>query len=91
MNQVQLVQALKNDSDLTHDQAREYLHRLCDIIHNELCRGGDVTLPGVGKLSVVGRPARKGRNPRTGAAIDVPASKAVKFTAAKALKDAIRS
>jgi DNA-binding protein HU-beta len=51
--------------------------------------GDDVTLPGIGKLSIKTRAAREGRNPATGEAITIPAKNAVKFSAAKALKDAI--
>jgi DNA-binding protein HU-beta len=47
-------------------------------------------LVGFGTFGVVKRKARKGRNPRTGAAINIPAAKSPKFTAGKALKDAVR-
>jgi DNA-binding protein HU-beta len=46
-------------------------------------------IPGLGKLVLVNRPARKGRNPATGETIDIPARQAVKFRVAKAAKDAI--
>jgi len=54
-----------------------------------LVRGGKVPLPGVGMLEAKKRPARKGRNPRTGAAIDIPASRGVQFRPGKVLKDAL--
>lgn len=47
------------------------------------------TLPGIGKLVLVNRKARMGRNPKTGAAIKIPAKKVVKFRVSKAAKDAI--
>lgn len=53
--------------------------------------GEEVSIGGIGKFSVAHRAARTGRNPITGAAVDVPAKNAVKFGAAKALKDAINS
>ncbi|MBI1911237.1 MAG: HU family DNA-binding protein [Deltaproteobacteria bacterium] len=47
------------------------------------------TIPGIGKLVLVTRPARKGRNPRTGETIDIPEKQVVKFRIAKACKDAV--
>lgn len=55
-----------------------------------LLAGDEVPLPGIGKLSVVDRAARKGRNPRTGATVNVPAKKAVKFTPFKNLQEALQ-
>ena len=52
-------------------------------------KGEDVTLVGFGTFHATSRPARTGRNPRTGASIEIPASRAPKFRAGKALKDAI--
>lgn len=56
---------------------------------DELAKGGEVTLPGIGKLTVKTSAARKGRNPSTGAEIDIPAKTKPHFSAAKALKDAV--
>jgi DNA-binding protein HU-beta len=49
----------------------------------------EITLPGIGKLKVTERPARTGRNPSTGAAIEIAAKKVVKFVPAKVLSDSI--
>ena len=54
-----------------------------------LKHGGDVPLPGLGSLKPTVRRAREGRNPRTGKPVKIPAKKAVKFTAHKALKEAL--
>jgi DNA-binding protein HU-beta len=54
-----------------------------------LGHGDKVSLPGVGQFEVAERAARQGRNPQTGEPIAIPASKAVKFKAGKALKDAV--
>jgi len=62
---------------------------LTEIVQEYLADGQEVTLPGIGKLSVTERAARSGRNPQTGEELEIPASRAPKFKAAKALKDAI--
>lgn len=63
---------------------------LADIAQAHLAKpGAELTLPGIGKLKAVAKPARTGRNPSTGEEIEIPAKTAVKFTAAKALKDAV--
>lgn len=59
-------------------------------IIKELGKGGSVSLIGFGTFKVVGRKARKGRNPQTGQELDIAASKAPKFVAGKALKDAVK-
>ncbi len=69
-------------SHATHDTV------LADI-EQAMKKGEDVTLYGFGTFSVASRAARKGRNPQTGAEVDIPASKAPKFSASKLLKTAI--
>jgi len=66
------------------------LNALGDVAAAELLGGGEVPLPGVGKLATVARKAATRRNPRTGAPVDVPAKHVVKFTTGKALKDALK-
>ena len=59
-------------------------------VSRELLQDGrDVEVVGLGKIKVVQRAARAGRNPRTGAAVEIPARKAAKYTPSKAVKDAI--
>lgn len=67
------------------------LDTLGDVAQAELQQGGEVTLPGLGKLTVKTSAARKGRNPATGAEMDIPAKTKPHFSAAKALKDAVAS
>lgn len=68
----------------------EVLTTLGDIAQAHLTKpGAELTLPGIGKLKAVAKPARTGRNPANGEEIEIPAKTAVKFTAAKALKDAV--
>jgi len=61
------------------------------IAQLELKKGGEVTIPGIGKLTVKTSAARKGRNPSNGEAIDIPAKQKPHFSAAKVLKDAVAS
>lgn len=63
---------------------------LISFITSELQGGKEVVLHGFGKFTVKATAARKGRNPSTGAAIDIPAKKKVSFQAQKALKDAVQ-
>ncbi len=60
-----------------------------EAISKELAGGGEVSIAGFGKFSVSHRAARQGRNPATGATIQIAASKAAKFSAASALKGAL--
>lgn len=66
---------------------REILQEMADLSYSEA--ENSFTLPGIGKLVLVNRAARTGRNPRTGETIEIPAKKVVKFRIAKACKDAV--
>ena len=66
------------------------LETLCNVIAAELLGGGEVSLPGLGKLKVKETNARAGRNPRTGEVIDIPAGRKVVFTPGKEFKEAFR-
>lgn len=63
----------------------------CEVAAAELLGGGSVPLPGIGKLKIRQTSARAGRNPRTGAAIEIPAGQKVVFIPGKEFKDAFRS
>jgi DNA-binding protein HU-beta len=97
MNQAQLIDAIieqiAQDAKGTHAVSKADVTRvlvaLTGVVHAELKNGGEVTLPGVGKLKVQDKPAKTGRNPKTGEALAIPARRAAKFTAVKALKDAL--
>lgn len=88
MNQNELVKAVADASGLPQTNINSVLKELAGVAHSVLGAGGEVTLPGLGKLSVITRTARTGRNPRTGEAIQIAEKKVPKFTASKALKDA---
>lgn len=66
------------------------LDSLCEVAVAELLGGGEVPLPGLGKLKLRKTAARKGRNPRTGETLDIPAGKKVLFVPSKDLKDALK-
>lgn len=69
---------------------RVTLETLGEVAAAELLGGGEVPLPGLGKLKSRDVAARKGRNPRTGETLDIPAHKAVMFAACKDLKEAMK-
>ncbi len=79
--------ALAEKVEITKKQASMFLEELANMAYREA--KNSFTLPGLGKLVLVQRKARMGRNPATGAAIKIPAKKVVKFRVAKACKDAI--
>jgi DNA-binding protein HU-beta len=83
----QIVEALAKSADLKKTEITQILTDLAAMAYKEAKNG--FTLPGLGKLVLVQRKARKGRNPQTGATIKIPAKKVVKFRVAKAAKDAI--
>ncbi len=90
MNTADLVdQIAAQDDKLTKTQAKAIVDALLGAIRDAAVRGEEVSLPGFGKFKVQAKPARTGRNPTTGAAIEIAASKKVAFQPAKALKDAV--
>jgi DNA-binding protein HU-beta len=87
MTKSQLVSKIADKASLTKKAAGEILEHLAEIAYKEA--KNTFTLPGLGKLVLVQRKARMGRNPATGEAIKIKAKKVVKFRVAKAAKDAI--
>lgn len=83
----QIVTKLSEKTGLTKKDVTGFLDELCTLAYKEAKNA--FTLPGLGKLVLVQRKARMGRNPQTGAAIKIPAKKVVKFRVAKAAKDSI--
>lgn len=83
----QVAAAVAEKSGITKKQAVEVLGILADLAYKNA--KNTFTFPGVGKLVLVNRKARMGRNPATGEEIKIPAKKVVKFRVAKAAKDAI--
>ncbi len=83
----QLAAALAEKSNISKKQAAEILDQIAQLAYKHA--KNSFTLPGLGKLVLVNRKARQGRNPATGEVIQIPAKRVVKFRVAKAAKDAI--
>lgn len=91
MKQTDLVDAVSEVTGVSKKDTEAVLKALGSVTQSTLYAGEEITLPGIGKLSVSERAARTARNPRTGDEIAVPAKKAPKFSAIKALKDAVNA
>ncbi len=91
MTKNELADKLAERTGLAASQTRQVLESTIELISDELASGGEVALAGFGKFSVSKRAARQGRNPSTGATIDIAASNAAKFSAASALKSRLNS
>ena len=91
MNKAELVDAISDSAGLSKADAGKAVDAVFDSISSELSGGGEVRLVGFGTFAVANRAATKGRNPRTGEEIQIPASKQPKFKAGKGLKDAVNS
>jgi len=90
MTKAELVEKIAKDTKVLKASAEKAVNTLIAEIAKTLKKGNKVTLVGFGTFSVSKRKARTGRNPRTGATIRIPAHKTPKFTAGKALKDAVK-
>ena len=89
MNKTELVAAVAEQADISKKDAEKVLKAFVDVVTEEMKKGEKVQLVGFGTFEVSERAAREGRNPSTGATMKIPASKAPKFKAGKALKDAV--
>jgi DNA-binding protein HU-beta len=85
MNKAELVAKLSEDAELSKTQANAVLDSFVEAVTKTLKGGGKVTLVGFGTFSVTKRAARTGRNPQTGATINIKAKKVAKFKAGKEL------
>jgi DNA-binding protein HU-beta len=90
MNKAQLIDAIADKSGLTKADSKKALDAFVSSV-GEALKGDDrVSLVGFGSFSISERTARTGRNPKTGAAIDIPAKKVVKFKAGAELADEVK-
>ena len=87
MNNSDLAEAIATDHDLSKTDARKIVDAVFEAIGNAAANGDEVSLNGFGKFKVKDSPEREGRNPATGEAITIKASKKLTFTVAKAVKD----
>jgi DNA-binding protein HU-beta len=87
MTKSALINHLAESNEMTRKEVVTFMDSLLNTAYKEARNG--FTLPGIGKLVLVNRKARMGRNPATGESIKIPAKKVVKFRIAKAAKDAI--
>lgn len=89
LSKSQIASVLAEKVGITKKQSVEYLEALAGLAYSNA--KNTFTLPGLGKLKLRDRAARVGRNPATGATIQIPAKRVVKFQVSKAAKDAILS
>jgi len=90
MNKADLATKVQGVLGGTKVQAEQVVETLIETIVDTLKNGDEVSIAGLGIFSTKMRPARMGRNPRTGESIQVPAMRTPKFRPAKALKDAVK-
>jgi len=91
MNKTELVAAIAEKTQLTKKDSEMALKAFINVVSEELKKGEKIQLVGFGTFEVSNRAARTGKNPQTGNAIDIPASKAPKFKAGKALKETVNN
>lgn len=89
MNKTELIAAIAEQAEISKKDAEKALAAFTGVVTNELKKGGKVQLVGFGTFEISERKAREGRNPQTGHVMRIAASKAPKFKAGKALKDAV--
>lgn len=89
MNKTEVIAAIADKSGLTRKEAEKALKAFTDTVTETLKEGGKVQLVGFGTFEVSERAAREGRNPQTGEVMNIAASKAPKFKAGKAFRDAL--
>lgn len=90
MTKQDLINEIADQLGTPKTQVRGTIDAFCDSVAKALSKGEDVTLTGFGTFRVYHRKARTGRNPRTGATLQIPAANVPKFRPGKALKDAVR-
>jgi len=90
INKAELIDAIVEKTDLSKKEVGAVMEAMIDKITEEMRKGNKVTLTGFGIFKTSKRAAREGRNPQTGATIQIAATTVPKFTAGKALKEAVK-
>ena len=91
MNKTELIVAMAEKAGISKKDAEKSLTAFTNIVADTLVDGDKVSITGFGTFEVVERAERLGRNPATGEAMTIAASKSPKFKAGKALKDAVKA
>ena len=91
MDRNEMIEVLANAAELKKAEANRVYDALVQLAKDKLVAEGDFVLPGLGALKAKEQKARQARNPRTGEIVEVPAKKAVRFTAYKQLKDTLNA
>lgn len=97
MKKAELIEAVTSKMKVQHDRCvsktdvSAFLDSLGDVCQSALTAGKEMPLPGIGKLTVNERAGRMGRNPKTGEAIEIAASKVAKFSVTRSLKEALNA
>ncbi len=89
MNKSEIIARVASETGMSQGVLDIALNKVLKCISSSLAAGDDVSLAGFGNFSVKSRKERQGRNPRTGEAITIAASKSVRFKPAKVLKEAV--
>ena len=91
MNKSDLIEKVAGQASLSKSDAEKAVNAFIGVVEGAVSSGDKVTLPGFGAWSRTQRAARTGRNPRTGAPVQIPASKAVKFSVGADFKKKVNS
>ena len=91
MNKTELIAAVAEKAEISKKDAEKSVKAFTDVVSEELVNGGKIQLVGFGTFEVSERPAREGRNPRTGETMTIAATKTPKFKVGKALKDMVNA
>ena len=91
MNKSELVAAIAEKAELSKKDSEKALKAFTETVAEQIQKGDKIQLVGFGTFEVADRAARTGKNPQTGKAIKIPASKAPKFKAGKALKETVNT
>jgi DNA-binding protein HU-beta len=89
MTKSQIMAELSSRWNVSKRQAEEMYEHFVKLAYDEIKRAGEFVMPGLGKMAKKHRAARQGRNPATGATIQIPAKTVVKFSVAKAAKESL--
>jgi DNA-binding protein HU-beta len=89
MNKAQFAEQIADKTDLSRREAEQAVEAALKTIEEQLARGQEITLTGFGKFHVAARSARQGRNPQTGAPIEIKASRVPRFSAGSKLKQVV--